>query len=343
MRVFRRICALLIGFVLFVAGILKLMDPVGAGLVVEEYFKFFHLGFLAPVSKLTGIAFAFVETALGAAVLTGVWSRIVRWVALGVLGFFTIITLILWIFNPPFDCGCFGQAVHLTHFQTLVKNLILLALWAGAFLPLDRVFEAGKIKYVSFGISVVSVILFAFYSLMAVPLLDFASLKPGAEVIDNDGVSALSLVDANGEYRDSLAVTGNVLALSIYDPEIFKGWDRLPEVMAEASAAGFETLVLVSGTAEDVESVTSDPVVLSCLYLADHRTLMTLNRSNGGCVWISDGIVVKKWSSRSYPKQDDLKSLAEIDPVEAVISANSPERLKMQGFLLYVFAVMLLL
>ena len=42
----RRICAVIVGTVLFVAGSLKLMDPVGAGLVVSEYFKFFHLYFI---------------------------------------------------------------------------------------------------------------------------------------------------------------------------------------------------------------------------------------------------------------------------------------------------------
>ena len=49
MRIVRRISAIIIGFVFFVAGLLKLMDPVGAGLVVEEYFKFLHLGFLRPL------------------------------------------------------------------------------------------------------------------------------------------------------------------------------------------------------------------------------------------------------------------------------------------------------
>ena len=43
MKAVKRICAFLIGLVLFVAGLVKLMDPVGAGLVVEEYFKFLHL------------------------------------------------------------------------------------------------------------------------------------------------------------------------------------------------------------------------------------------------------------------------------------------------------------
>ena len=45
MRGFKRICALAVGFVLFIAGLLKLMDPVGAGLQMDAYFKFLHLAF----------------------------------------------------------------------------------------------------------------------------------------------------------------------------------------------------------------------------------------------------------------------------------------------------------
>lgn len=132
MRIVRRISAIIIGFVFFVAGLLKLMDPVGAGLVVEEYFKFLHLGFLRPLSYFTGAAGALAETLLGAALLCGVWRRLTGIVTLAVLGAFTILTLVLLIFNPSMDCGCFGEAVHLTHLQSFLKNIALLALWAAA-------------------------------------------------------------------------------------------------------------------------------------------------------------------------------------------------------------------
>ena len=62
MRVIRRISAVLIGFVFFLSGILKLMDPVGAKLVVEEYLKFLHLGFLLGISGLIGSGMALLET-----------------------------------------------------------------------------------------------------------------------------------------------------------------------------------------------------------------------------------------------------------------------------------------
>ena len=74
---FRRSCAWIVGLVYFISGILKLIDPTGSGLVVEEYFHFLHLGFLLPFAKASGTAFAFLEVTLGAALLTGVWRKII--------------------------------------------------------------------------------------------------------------------------------------------------------------------------------------------------------------------------------------------------------------------------
>ena len=69
MRVIRRINAVLIGFVFFLAGILKLMDPVGARLVVEEYLKFLHLNFLMGGAGFIGSGMALLEALVGAALI----------------------------------------------------------------------------------------------------------------------------------------------------------------------------------------------------------------------------------------------------------------------------------
>ena len=67
----KRFCGFITGFVFFIGGILKLMDPVGAGLVMGEYLDFMHLKFLGFASKPLGIAFALAETIIGTALITG--------------------------------------------------------------------------------------------------------------------------------------------------------------------------------------------------------------------------------------------------------------------------------
>ena len=334
MRVVKRICMLALGFVLFVAGLLKLMDPVGAGLQMEAYFQFFHLSFLAPLSEVAAVVFALFETILGVAVITGIRRGPVGRISLILLSFFTLLTFVIWIANPDMECGCFGEAIHMTHSQSLVKNLVLMVLWAIAFLPYETLEDSPRIKYVSFWITSVSSVVFLFYSLTDIPLIDYTSLKPGTEL---DGASSVSLIDGSGEYCDSLLTAGRAVVISVYAPDRLdeSEWSGLDEFASVVRDAGMKPILAVSGDPEELS--------LKSAVLADHRTLMTLNRSNGGATYIADGQVIKKWSSRSLPDRDDLDILASGNPLEAMISANEPERLKMQGFLLYVFAVMLLL
>lgn len=350
MRTVRRIAAVIVGSVFFIAGMLKLMDPVGASLVVEEYLKFLHLRFLVPASGVAGSAMALFEAVLGTAMITGVWRRCTGIVTGVVLAFFTILTFVLWLLNPSMDCGCFGEAIHLTHLQSLVKNLVLCALWALAFLPLKSLGEPLKVKYVSFSIVAVSLCLFLLYSSLSIPLLDFTPFKPGEELQQSEDVELedaplLSFCDAEGEYFDELAARGNVVVASVYDPENISPLmlESVSAMFADASAASVTPILLIAGTPDQLDAMTSDPMLLMNSYFADRRTLMTLNRSNGGASYISDGQIVAKWAVRSLPSADKFAELVAKDNTESVIDENSPRRLGMQSILLYVFAVMLLL
>ena len=337
MKAVKRICAFLIGLVLFVAGLVKLMDPVGAGLVVEEYFQFLHLGFLMPVAKVVGVGMALLETLLGAALLAGVWPVAVGFVSLAVLAGFTVLTFVFWIVGPSMDCGCFGEAVHLTHFQSLMKNVVLLLLWAVAFIPMKSVRRPKAVKYVSFGIAAVSVVVFALFGLKNIPPIDFTSFKPGvtlqqAESAPGPDSPLLSICDSDGDYFDELLASGPVLVVSAYD------YDRLGQ--EDLSALG-DWMSSIDGV--PVYLVTGGSEVPVGAYSSDRRTLMTLNRSNGGVTLLSDGLVIAKWSAARRPASDRVSELLALDPTEAMIKQNTPKRLKLQGFLLYVTAVLLLL
>ncbi len=340
MRTVKRISAVIIGFVFFFAGLLKLMDPVGAGLVVEEYFKFLHLGLLRPVSGFVGSAGAIFETLLGVALICGVWRRICAVVTLAVLGFFTVLTAVTLIFNPPMDCGCFGEAIHLTHLQSFIKNLVLLVLWAVAYIPLNSQEPTRKVKYVSFSIAGISLCLFFLYSALSIPLIDFTDYKPGAELNPPE----LSFSDAGGEYADSLALGERVLISSVYNPDRLpeRKWQKISALMEQAAAAGFTPLVLTASYPEEIASL-AGPELLQYTYFADRKTLLTLNRSNGGVTFVADGQIVSKWSINRPPSTEKLETLYETNPTESLITENNSPKLKLQAFLLYVFAVMLLL
>ncbi len=385
----KRLCGFIFGIVFFFSGMIKLMDPVGAGLVVKEYYDFMHIGFMAPAAKFFGVAFALAETLVGAAIACGVWKKVVGIIAISMQGAFTLLTLSLLIFNPEMDCGCFGEAIHLTHLQTFIKNIILLALILAYYIPQKHLGETRRVKYISFGIVSASTIGFMIYSLMYIPLMDFTAYKPGAELIsatDNggddlyeavftyekdgntstftleelpedidswtyvgtetrtkksieDSAVELSIYDSKGQsYADSLAANGKVLIISVYDTDISaERWSELGAVASNAEKCGVKAIILATQT----ESVPAK--LKNIAYTSDYKTLISLNRSNGGMTYFNNGILVKKWARRAAPDIAEIKKIARDDTTETLIAYESKGSLVFQGFLLYVTAVLLLL
>ena len=177
-----RFCAILVGLVLLASGLLKLLDPVGTGLIVQEYCRFLHLDFLSGVARWAGVALALLESVLGTALLTGVYRRATAVATQILLAVFTLITILLVVFKPEMDCGCFGEAVHLTHSQSLLKNLILLALVAVAFLPFKDLGEPKKRKYYAFWAVFAGLAVAAVYNQFHLPAVDFTEFAPGNEL-----------------------------------------------------------------------------------------------------------------------------------------------------------------
>lgn len=382
----RRFAAFLIGLVFLASGLLKLLDPVGTGLIVSEYLKFFHLGFLQGVAKPLGMALSFVEAVTGAALVAGVYRKFMAVVASVLILFFTVITFILWLANPQMDCGCFGEAIHLTHAETLLKNLVLLALALLAFLPFQNFGVARKGKKVAFWLAVPSLIFALWYNDRHLPMIDFTEFAPGVELfasLDNDyqamdgkvptfiyerdgqrgsfsldnlpdstwtfvavdtltrsGVflseakPVLSFRDADGIYQDERAVLGKVMVFSVWDPSD-ADWDRIRIQSAEAASLDATPLILtVPG-----EGIPQDMTV----YFADYKPLITLNRANGGAVYFNDGELISKWSPRDFPEGSKLNGILQRDPVDASTDFLVTRRIKAQGFVLYLAALLLLL
>ncbi len=181
-NVFRRFCVFLIGAVFFVSGAFKLLDPLGTSLIVSEYFKFLHCNFLLPTANLFGSSLAVFESVLGVALMAGVWRKVAAFTVSFLLVLFTILTFFLWIFNAEMDCGCFGEAVHLTNFQSFAKNIILIGLLLIGYLPIKGYGRPKKHKYVAFGIGVALIAAFAVYSHLYIPLIDFTNFQPMARL-----------------------------------------------------------------------------------------------------------------------------------------------------------------
>ena len=342
---FRRQAAGILGIVFLISGILKLWDPVGTMLIVTEYLKFLHLPGLIPAAKVMGIALPVTECAVGIGLITGVLRKLSAFVVYVMLGGFTLLTLALWIFDAPMDCGCFGQAVHLTHAQSFWKNVILLVIAVIAFTPFREFGRAKVHRGVAAVMAMLAIIAATIYSNLYLPVVDFTAFNWGSQLfasLDDEATEKefrrapiLSFRDAQGEYQDELAATGKVVVFSVYDAAS-ADWARLEEHYHIASMSEALPLVLVSAPEEQLQL---PPDIKP--YFSDYKTLITLNRSNGGGTYFYYGELIHKWSVRQFP--DDLVADINGDPDVLATRHVTRRRVTAQGFCVALLAILVLL
>ena len=128
MKILRSVSRIIIGIVFIFSGTVKAIDPLGSAYKFHDYFQAFNIGFLNWLSLPLAILLCTTEFIAGFSVLTGIRQKTGIWVVMILMMIFTPLTFILALTNPVSDCGCFGDAVHLTNWQTFWKNIILITL-----------------------------------------------------------------------------------------------------------------------------------------------------------------------------------------------------------------------
>lgn len=124
------ICRILLGIVFVFSGSVKAIDPLGTVYKIEDYLKAFGGFFtdLLPLAEVAAWSLIVIELLLGICMLLNVRSRCTSWIALLFYLVMTPLTLYIAIQNPVSDCGCFGDAIVLTNWQTFWKNAVLIIL-----------------------------------------------------------------------------------------------------------------------------------------------------------------------------------------------------------------------
>ena len=139
LRTVTRVAWLLLGALFIFSGLIKLNDPVGTALKLEEYFEVFAVDFgsfflyFKDIARLLSIILSSLEVILGVALLLRWYLRPTLWILLVLLVFFTFLTFYSAAFNKVTDCGCFGDFIKLTPWTSFTKDLFLLVLWAVVF------------------------------------------------------------------------------------------------------------------------------------------------------------------------------------------------------------------
>ena len=184
MKILRIASRILAGVIFIFSGFVKDIDPMGSTYKFIDYFEAFHLGFLNSLAFPLAILLSTGELVIGINLLLGIRMKITSYALLIFMSFFTILTLILAIYNPVTDCGCFGDAIILTNWQTFWKNIIIL-------LPTLIIFFSRN-QYIPFyaiqnewrlTISFILIgLLIAVYCYRNLPLIDFRPYKIGTNI-----------------------------------------------------------------------------------------------------------------------------------------------------------------
>ena len=128
MRLVKNLCRIIVGIVFIYSGFVKGIDPLGSDYKFTDYFNAFSMGWMNATTLFFSFALSLVEFLIGIALLFNLWVSRMAWGSLLFMAFFTPLTLVLALTNPVSDCGCFGDAMILTNWQTFWKNIILLLL-----------------------------------------------------------------------------------------------------------------------------------------------------------------------------------------------------------------------
>ncbi len=180
------ISRMIVGVLFIISGLIKLNDPVGFSFKLEEYFSqgVLDLPFLMPFALAISIFVVIVEVLLGILLLLGFKPKFTVWSLLAMIVFFTFLTFYSAYFNKVTDCGCFGDAIKLTPWESFTKDVILLVLILILFFGrkfIQPLFNT-KINWILTGISFLTCTLFANHVLNHLPSVDFRPYKIGVNI-----------------------------------------------------------------------------------------------------------------------------------------------------------------
>jgi uncharacterized membrane protein YphA (DoxX/SURF4 family) len=174
-----------VGLLFIFSGLIKANDPLGFGYKLEEYFEVFHLTFLNNGATGIAIFLCALEIVLGALLLLGFYKNTVAKGLLALIVFFTFLTFVSAFFKVVTSCGCFGDAIPLTPWQSFTKDLILLVFIVYIYFKREQIkpitADLKTQKVVSITVTAAAV-LFGVYTYSFLPIIDFLPYKIGASI-----------------------------------------------------------------------------------------------------------------------------------------------------------------
>jgi len=317
---------ILLASVFILSGFVKAVDPLGSQYKITDYLTAMGLGGVLPEwAVLTAaVLLSATEFCLGVFLLFAIRRRLASQAILLLMLIMTPLTLWLALTDPIHDCGCFGDAIVLTNWQTFGKNIVLLLMaivvvkW-----PEDMFrFVSETNQWIVTNYSALFILALSSWSLYDLPLFDFRPYHVGVnlregwqEMMEGKDSPYADFFLEEAESGDDL--TEQLLGDSSYvfllvAPHLERAddsrFDLINELSEYAKEHGYAFYGVTASGSQAIERWRETTGAEYPFCQADEIVLKTIIRSNPGLLLLKNGVVRHKWSRNNLPVIDDASA-----------------------------------
>jgi uncharacterized membrane protein YphA (DoxX/SURF4 family)/peroxiredoxin len=318
-KLITQLARIIVGVLFIFSGFVKLIDPIGSQYKFQEYFSegVLNMEFLIPYALPFAILLIVAEIVLGVMILIGYKPKLTVWSLFLLTLIFLFLTWYSAYYDKVTDCGCFGDAIKLSSWETFYKNVILIALIILLLVKVALVkpiFKGNIPKVITF--LSLAVFLFIVQNVLThLPLIDFRAYAIGKNISEGmeypkDGsippVHDFMLEDVQADLAPELLKKEKVMLVIIHnlDKADASGFPSINEVTTKAIQKGY-TVYGVSASPSDELILVKEEYKLPFDFLfCDDTTLKTMIRANPGVIILDKGTVVQK---KNWIDVEDLK------------------------------------
>lgn len=291
------IARVFVGLVFIFSSFVKGVDPLGTAFKITDYLTAWQFGglsfeWLEPAAPFLSMLLITLEFLVGVMLLTGSFRRFTAWLLALMMLFFTCTTLYDAISNKVNDCGCFGDAIKLTNWQTFWKNIILdiPTIWIVLTCNLRRKKRTERDTLVA-TFAIVLMVIFGLFNINNEPCIDFRPWKVGNQMVDMDENLKVKsyLTYRNKTTGETQEFLSEDLMKKMEDPAWEESWEwesSRVEDPHEIKADGFAMLDMEMNDHAQELIISDHYLMIATLYdleKIDERAITSLQRMNEFC------------------------------------------------------------
>lgn len=329
-KILVNIARFVVALTFILSGFVKAVDPMGTQYKIADYLTALRIGQYVPdfMPLISSVLLSATEFWLGVCLLFAIRRRVVTRIILVWMIIMTPLTLWLALTNPISDCGCFGDAIVLTNWQTFWKNVVLLACAALiAWQPLEMMrFISRSNQWIVMNFTALFILVVAGQSLYKLPYFDFRPYHIGTDLRKGwlkmmEGEDS-PYTDLFMQREDGTDITDSILNLKGYlfllvSPHLEQAdesqFDKLNQLFEYTQEKGYPLYGLTASSGKAINRWRNGTGAEYEFCQTDDIVLKTMIRSNPGLILLRDGKIIRKWSNNNLPNEtiltDNLEKL----------------------------------